>query len=600
MAGKTQKRRAAAQAAGSQMAASSRRGRKAGLARKCLTLAIAVLMAALLSVPALAAGEPEFQISIDNLNLTKGASTTIVVSITNAQDAEVVSIDGIENFDILSQSQSSSTSIVGWDVTVIREIKFIVIPKKEGQFPMKAFIRFDGQVYETNSLDVTVSESPTTGDGAQSELFVDTVISHSEAFLGEKVVIAFELYSRYELESYGFTDYTAIDGVMAREMPVDQLMSEDVYIGGARYEKYVVKQLLLDPIKSGEYTIPSFNIQANVISNADPGASYDPFGGMFPGFWGGGSGGLFRVSTPMYLQTEEKQLTVKPLPMEGKPSDFSGIVGELSLEGSYSREAVDYGDSLTLRATASGSCNLDGLKNITSGRLPGFSVYETQNSVAESIEGNEYNISKGFEAIIVPERIGAVKMPAISISYFDPAAESYKTAEIPGVTIEVTGNMAQTSPGGAAGASGFSTVVVNQVSYSGTDDGYFSLQVKKEYVYGAMIGVVALIFLAIVLYRVISRKKKEDQELKSLYRRLSGAREANEAYDVFCEMIKHCYGLSLKASSQSTVRSSLPDDGLAAKVTDVMRFMESGDARDGNGLDKLRDKIKDVYKSLIP
>jgi len=146
---------------------------------------------------------------------------------------------------------------------------------------------------------------------------------------------------------------------------------------------------------------------------------------------------------------------------------------------------------------------------------------------------------------------------------------------------------------------GFNTVTVNQVSYSGTDDGYFSLQVKKGHVYGALIGIAALIALAVVLLKVISRKKREDQALKSLYRQLMGARDANEAYGVFCEMVKHCCGLSLKASSQSVVRSSLPDAGLAAKVTDIMRYMESGATGDGGGCDELRDKIKDAYKALL-
>ena len=154
------------------------------------------------------------------------------------------------------------------------------------------------------------------------------------------------------------------------------------------------------------------------------------------------------------------------------------------------------------------------------------------------------------------------------------------------------------NPGGAAGTGGFNTVVVNQVSYSGTEDGYFSLQVKKGHVYGALIGLAVLLALAIVLLKVVSKKKREDQALKSLYRKLMGAADANEAYGIFCEMVKHCYGLSLKASSQSTVRSGLPDADLAAKVTDIMRFMESGATGDKDGCDKLRDKIKGVYKTL--
>ena len=58
------------------------------------------------------ANEPEFILSIDSLSLDMGASTNLVLSLVNAQDAKVLKIDGLENFDVLSSSQSTYTSII--------------------------------------------------------------------------------------------------------------------------------------------------------------------------------------------------------------------------------------------------------------------------------------------------------------------------------------------------------------------------------------------------------------------------------------------------------------------------------------------------------
>jgi hypothetical protein len=60
-------------------------------------------------------------------------------------------------------------------------------------------------VYQTNALDVTVSESSDIQSGILPELFMETVLSQTEAFLGEKVVVTYVLYSRYNIHNSGFT-----------------------------------------------------------------------------------------------------------------------------------------------------------------------------------------------------------------------------------------------------------------------------------------------------------------------------------------------------------------------------------------------------------
>ena len=41
---------------------------------------------------------PQFRLDIDSLNLSRGESATLAVSIVNAQNAEIVDIEGIDNF----------------------------------------------------------------------------------------------------------------------------------------------------------------------------------------------------------------------------------------------------------------------------------------------------------------------------------------------------------------------------------------------------------------------------------------------------------------------------------------------------------------------
>jgi len=563
----------------------------AGKLQKRRRLIIWLCMAALLRVSALAAQEPQFSLNIDSLNLQRGVSGQIVISMANAQGAQPAAIEGLENFDLLSQSQSTSTSLIQGEAFYQTDLYYTIMPKAAGRFTLKAIVQYNGQTYETNALEVDVSEGSAQEGGAPPDLFVKTNMSHSSAYLGEKIVVTYELYTRYNIESYGFTDYVAMDGMMVGNVPENQLKTEYAYVDGVRYAKCEVKQLILDPIKPGAYTIPSFNLQANVVTSdrrGGPGAG--PFGGL---------GGYFSFSEPVYLQTEAMELMVKPLPTEGKPEDFSGVVGDLRLEGHYSREVVNYGDSFVLQATASGRCNLDGLKKFIAGELPGLTVYETQKNPAESVQDNQYRIEKAFEIILVPERNGFLDVGPISISYFNPATETYEKATIPGTTIEVLGDIPSPSAAGNSPAVPVETVLINQVNYAAARDGLLTLQISTRALYGALAGIAALSVLGAVLLRLRSRKKKGDPALKSLYRQMTAARDANEAYNLLSALMKHCYGLSLKSSSQSAVRSGLPDAGLAARVTGVMDMMESAEASQEKKGARVKDQGREIYRMIL-
>ncbi|MCL1873689.1 MAG: BatD family protein [Clostridiales bacterium] len=535
-------------------------------------------LAMLPGVPALASSEPSFRLDMDTLSLQKGVSCSMVLTMENAQESELLDIDGLENFDVLSTSQSTSTTIVNGAASYQKNLHYTIMPKNAGQFTMRANIQYNGQTYVSNMLEVNISESQSTGGESAQDLFVKTILSHNSAYLGEKIVITYELYSRYNIENFGFTDYTAIDGAVVKDMPQDQVMAEYVYLDEVRYVKYEAKQIIFDPIKTGQFTIPSFNMQVNVITSSN-----NPFGG------------LFSRSEAVYLQTEERQLTVNPLPAEGKPRDFSGIVGELQIEGVYSRQELNYGDSLSLRITATGNCNLDDLKEIFRGEKPGFSVYETQKDAEESIVNNRYQVKKEFEAIIVPEKTGSLNVTPGYISYFSPASGKYEKAEIPGATLEVLGEMPQLQSSGGVQTGELETVKINQVSYASSDDGFFLIQLNKQVLLVILIGLAILIALTIILLRLLAKRKKDDSPLKSLYKQLMAAKDINEIYSIFNTMIKHKYQLSLKASSRQAIIHSLPDTDLARQVAEIMDYMESPDKK--SNVD-LKSKITAIYRKL--
>ena len=287
---------------------------------------------------------------------------------------------------------------------------------------------------------------------------------------------------------------------------------------------------------------------------------------------------------------------MKPLPAEGKPKDFSGIVGTLQLEGSYTKEEVEIGDSLSLLVTASGNVNLDGLKKVFSGSVPGFAVYETQKNSAEFVRDGQYYAQKDFDVIMVPQRPGTVEVAPVTISYFNPETEQYERAEIPGQVIEILGEMpvAVVSGGGsqAAGPAAVETVTVAQVSYLAPDEDALTIRSTGNDVLGAdwnRWGIVCGFGSNPACHAAEAAgwdagAVQEDD----------GGKDVNEVYDLFNEMIKHCFGVSLKASSINVVRSRLPEE-IAEQVVEVVELVEDGEGRSSK---ELKGRIRKVHAAI--
>jgi len=576
-----------------------------GLSRIAAAVFLIIFLIASFVPPAFAATETSFQLEIDSLNLRKGVSVNLIVSMKNAQGAKVLGVDGLENFSALSQSSSTSINISGRNTVYQEDIRYTIIPESTGQFTLKANIRYNGDTYETNTLQVNVSDSAPDEDTAESDLFIKTTLSKAEAYLGEKLIVTYELYSRYNIENFGFTDYTSIDGMIVKDAQTDQPMAEYMYVNGVRYAKYTVKQLILDPIKTGSYVIPAFNAQVNVIVDAGPGGVFDKgFGGGLGGF-----GGFFNRTQAVYLRTEEKSITVKPLPTRGRPADFSGIVGDLSVDSGFSRVVLDYGDSLSLRVKASGNCNLDGVRKLFNEEIPGFTIYETQKNLAESVINNQYFAEKEFEAILVPDRTGKIELAPLPISYFNPVSGKYEEASIPGAVIEVLGEMpasalASAGSGGSAGGGGsagaggsaadIKTTRISQIQYAASDSDYLVLRLSRQSILRASIAGGAFLCLVFTGVGLALSRKKQDNTLKTLYKQIMASPDANEIFNLFNAMIKHKYKLSLKASSLVTIQSGLHDAGIAMSVTEILDYMETPEKSPA----RLKEKIKQVYSAM--
>ncbi|MFC1498762.1 SH3 domain-containing protein [Verrucomicrobiota bacterium] len=128
-----------------------------------------------------------------------------------------------------------------------------------------------------------------------------------------------------------------------------------------------------------------------------------------------------QIHVPKKIQVQPITLSVSPVPENKQPNNFSGAVGQLSFDVKVNPTDVAAEDLITVTMRISGDGYIEKMlfPRISPGR--NFKAYDPKLMPA----GNENE--KTFKQILIPQNTNAAEITAVSFTYFDPRACSYKT-----------------------------------------------------------------------------------------------------------------------------------------------------------------------------
>ena len=134
------------------------------------------------------------------------------------------------------------------------------------------------------------------------------------------------------------------------------------------------------------------------------------------------------------LKTNPLKLTVQPLPETGKPSQFSGAVGEYQISAQVDRSSIEVGRALTLSLQISGRGSM---QTVTAPKLPAIPgvVVNGPNLVEDPVP-----TTRTYAYALIPARSGTLRIPAIAYIYFDPSRAVYATAQTTPIPVSVRPN----------------------------------------------------------------------------------------------------------------------------------------------------------------
>lgn len=364
-----------------------------------------------------------------------GINERLRVDFEMNQDGDNFNPPNFEDFKVVGgPNQSVSYAYLNGKRTYSKTYSYFLSPTKQGTATIgQATIEFEGETYKTVPQNVLITQAvKISPDGSNAEALADqnvhlvAEVSNSNPYLSEAITVTYKLYVSHDVSiTSNWREISTPKYADFWSQNINTRGNYKIYEGqyqGEDYRYVILRSTVLYPQKIGELDIEplTLDIPIDVQSN-----KRDLFGRRR----------MQRVNKT--VSAGSRTISVKPLPENGKPIDFTGAVGDFQFNVATNKTTLDANEALELTTTISGKGNLK-LFDLPGLKLPSaLEVYEPErnNQVTVQKDGMSGRISESYT--VVPQFKGKYPINPISFSYFNPKTERYETITSEPIVIEV-------------------------------------------------------------------------------------------------------------------------------------------------------------------
>ncbi|MBE0645063.1 MAG: protein BatD [Bacteroidetes bacterium] len=405
-----------------------------------------------LSLQVLHAQETQFFCSVDRTEVPVGQQFQVTYTLSGGslrQYSNFRAPDLNRNFMTLAgPSSSQQMQIINGRVSASISWIYVLQPRNTGTFTVPAAtITYDGKSMTSNTVSIKVTRAVPNAGGANQQkqqdntpdvdlgdnLFIRAIPNRTSVYLGEPLTVTYKLYSRVAFQLDNPIKLPRMVGFWSEdiEAPTQLQPRVEVY-NGRQYETYMLRKVLYFPTQSGKLTIEPFEIGTTVRVRKQRKTGNDAFDRFF-------SDPLFDSydHVKKNLLTQKVNVTVRPLPEDGQPKGFSGVVGSYEMRATLDRNAMKANETATLKVVLTGKGNIRLLDEPVITFPSGVDHYDpTIDEDAKPLDGT-LSGSKTFEYLLVPRYAGKVTIPPVVFSFFDLDLKKYVTLESQAFTLDI-------------------------------------------------------------------------------------------------------------------------------------------------------------------
>jgi tetratricopeptide (TPR) repeat protein len=364
---------------------------------------------------------------LDTVHTAVGQPVTLSIEVRGAQNVQAPALSGLDDFDAQYLGPSTQVSIVHGQISASIQHRYSLTPRKTGRFVLGPFdVEHGGQSYQTSPLELTVSQGSASADpralgepsAGGERLRLVVTAPKKEVYLHEILPLEVTLYVGAVQVSDVQYPKLAAEGLSME--PFDRPRQFSQMIDGSRWDVVQFNTTVI-PLQTGTRVLGPAIMGLNLVERQRQGGIFnDPFFSAFAS-----------RRRSVELRSDPVEVTVLPLPEEGRPPSFSGAVGQFEMSTAASPTEVTAGDPITLRTVLQGNGNLSDARPPTPIGTAGFKTYDPQ---ATDTPAGALRV---FEQVLIPDDASATSIPSVSFSYFDPEARAYRTLETAPIAISV-------------------------------------------------------------------------------------------------------------------------------------------------------------------
>ncbi|HXC25103.1 MAG TPA: BatD family protein, partial [Gemmatimonadaceae bacterium] len=158
------------------------------------------------------------------------------------------------------------------------------------------------------------------------------------------------------------------------------------------------------------------------------------------------------------VHSAPQRVVVLPLPMQGRPSDFSGAVGQFTLAAVADSQGLRTENAFSVRVAVTGTGDIALLQRPVL-TIPWATVVNTSDSVMWDSTGTLMHGSKEFRWLVTPQSGGHLTIPQIRYSYFNPTTKTYATAATAAISLTIAGDSVAPSRPDSLSVTAFSRLI---------------------------------------------------------------------------------------------------------------------------------------------
>ena len=338
-----------------------------------------------------------------------------------------------ENFQIIGgPNQSIKTSYLNGEQSFSKTFSYFLKPLKKGKlFIYQATITIDGQEYKSLPVEVNVTNSVKGANSNSDDEYFDddnieliASVSKSSPYINEPITIVYKLYYKSPINVSNASESEApkYKDFFTQNIKIPQLKVDRETYKGQIYNVVDWRKVVLYPQRDGNLEISPLSL--NLVLDF-PTNKRDFFGNI-----------IYDQASKI-ITTGSKIITVRKLPDNGKPKNFSGAVGQFEFDIILNKNSLKASESFQAKVKVTGQGNLK-LFDLPNLMVPAsMELYEPERK--ENVKTNLSGMSGTIENIytIVPKYQGKFPIQELEFSYFDPLEKTYKTLKSQKLNIDV-------------------------------------------------------------------------------------------------------------------------------------------------------------------